>query len=211
MTDELVCGVCGNTTSSFFMVVGIKSICMSCKSRHKSKHVSKFQKPPVFTRYICKTHNCGTYNVTNMMFRHSMKSCEIVVQQTLGIIRPATYGGHNGDIGRRYFLGLNQMDRLRINLANYKQFARIHHRLGRGKLSYSDRKYYSKHMKFLNLDIKKDYHKHDSLFLKLKFNLDVYIQSVIPRFSQTKISVEERKNLYYKDLMDNFKLQVIKK
>jgi len=211
MTVELVCSVCGNTTSSFFMVVGVESICINCKSRHKSKHVSKFQKPPIFTRYICKTHNCGTYNVTSMMFRHVMKPCIIVTQQTLGIIRPATFGGHNGDISRKYFLGLNQMDRLKTNLVNYKRFIRIHSRRGRGKISYSDTKYYNKHVRFLNLNIKKDYHKHDSLFLKLKFNLDVYIQSVVPRFKQIKISTEERKNLYYKDLMDNFKLQVIKK
>jgi len=144
------------------------------------------------------------------MFKHAIKECVIIAQRTLGIIRPATYGGYNGDIGRRYFLGLNEMDRLRINLANYKQFARIHLRLGRGKISYSDRKYYNKHMRFLNLNIKKDYHKHDSMFLKLKFNLDVYIQSMVPKFRQSKISIEERKNLYYKDLMDNFKLQVIK-
>ncbi len=209
MSDKLICSVCGNTTSSFFMVLGINSICSDCKNKHKSKRIEKLQKPPIFIRYICKTHDCGTYGVTNMMFRHAMKSCDIVTQQTLGIIRPATYGGHNGDIGRRYFLGINEMNRLEINLANYKKFARIHSRLNRGKVSYSDRKYYNKHVKFLNLRVEKNYHKLDEAFLKLKFNLDVYIQSIIPRFMQSRISTEERNSLYYKDLMTNFKLQVV--
>ena len=209
MSDKLICSICGNTTSSFFMVLGINSICSDCKNKHKSKHIAQLQKPLIFIRYICKTHDCGTYNVTNMMFRHSMKSCNIVTQQTLGIIRPATYGGFNGDIGRRYFLGINEMNRLEINLANYKKFARIHSRLNRGKVSYADRKYYNKHVKFLNLRVEKNYHKLDEAFLKLKFNLDVYIQSVIPRFMQPRISTKERNNLYYKDLMTNFKLQVV--
>jgi len=211
MIKELDCGVCGKTTSSFFMVLGTETICTDCEKKTPKHIPGKFQRPPTFARYICKTHNCGTYNVGNMTNRHEMKDCDIVIQITLGIIRPATFGGYNGDISKKYFLGTNEMVRLATNLTNYKRFARIHSRIGVAKTSYIDKKFYNKHLRFLGYGVDINYNKHDSAFLKLKFNLDVYIQSVIPRVRKHMMTNEERNSLYYKNLMNNFRLQVIEK
>lgn len=145
---------------------------------------------------------------------HYMKDCIVVEQVTLGIIRPATFGGMNGDISRKYFLGVNEMARLITNLANYKRFAFIHIKLRSGynrRISYHDKKYYNKHRRYINLLWEIDYHKNDEYLKKLKFNLNVFISSLPKRYRPSMISQKERSNLYYKDLMKNFAAQVIAK
>lgn len=204
----LVCRTCGETTSSFFIVVGDKMICNKCKSNKKIKDIPKFQKPRVFTRWICKTHHCGTYNVNNMFFRHLMKDCEIKSQETLGIIRPATFGGINGDIGRNNFLGINEMDLLKTNLNNYKRFVMIHFRVGKKKVSYTSMKYHNKHLRFINTHGVPDFHKYDELFQKLKFNYNLYLESIPQKFKTSMLTNEERSRFYYKNLMENFVIQV---
>jgi len=57
---------------------------------------------PIFTRWICRKHNCGSYNFNNLG-RHEMPWCDIVTEDTAGIIRPKTFGGYNGDVSRHYF------------------------------------------------------------------------------------------------------------
>lgn len=208
-TTELECRVCGETTSSFFIVIGLTMVCVKCKDKTKVKEAPEFQKPRVFKRYICTVHKCGTYSVNSMFFRHLMKTCDIKTQETLGIIRPATFGGVNGDIGRKNFLGINQLNRLVINLKNYKRFAMIHFKVSRKKVSYTSKKYYNKHLRFLNFDVIPDFHKYDETFKRLKFNYNVYMKSIDQGPRQYMLSKEERSKLYYKNLMKNFAVQVV--
>lgn len=215
-STALVCVVCGETSSSFFIVLGPHAICSECKDKKGTKKIPQFQKPPTFVRYICETHHCGTYNVNLMMFKHIMKDCIIKEQETLGIIRPATFGGYNGDISRKFFLGLNEMDRLITNLANYKRFVIIRFKLDNArftnnKRSYTGVKYYNKHLRFIVDEEYIDHHRCDELFKRLKFNLDLYIQSLPKRFYKPVLSQEARSNLYYKTLMGNIEKQIIAK
>lgn len=211
-TTDLVCNGCGESTSSFFIVIGQSSFCSECRAKHKANKIPQPQKPPVFTRYICTKHDCATYSVNNMMFRHFMKDCVIITQRTLGVVRPATYGGLNGDIGRIHFLGVNQLDRLMTNLFNYKKFVGVSRKLKfkeARKIGYHDRKYYNKHLFFLSVGYKAvDYHKNDELFKKLKFNLDVWIQGNSRGGRKSTMSPGDRSKLYYKNLMSNFKSQI---
>ncbi len=208
---KLECKSCGQTTSSFFIVVGLVIICSECSNKKKSKETPAFQKPRTFTRYICETHNCGTYNVHNMYYRHMMKDCVFRQQETLGIIRPATYGGVNGDIGRNNFLGTNELVRLVTNLANYKKLVMIIFKIQRGKASYSHKKYYNKHLRYLHTDYEVDFHSHDEMFKRMKFNYNLYMKSIIESFGKPTLSREERSKLYYKNLMKNFAVQVVSK
>lgn len=121
----LGCKDCGNTSSPFFIVIGDKAICIDCKNSNKGK-VKMPSVQRVFTRYVCKTHNCGSYSVSNMFFKHEIFGvCFIVEEQTLGISRPATYGGLNGDISRKYFLKPKLLPRLLDNLDNYVIFENL--------------------------------------------------------------------------------------
>ncbi len=210
-TTELECGVCGNTTSSFFIVIGLNTICKLCKSNKKEKEIPKFQRPRTFTRWLCATHNCGTYSINLMMFKHLMKDCDIKQQETLGIVRPATYGGHNGDISRKFFLGINEMARLETNLANYKRFVMIKYKLGNKKFSYANNKYYNKHLRFLDIPDEPLFHRLDEMFRKIKFNLDLYIEGLPKRVYIPSMSQADRSKLYYKNLMSNFQMQVVAK
>lgn len=214
MTGELDCSVCGESSSSFFMTIGTASICIDCSKKSKGK-IPQFQKPQTFTRYICKTHNCGTYNVGKMYNTHEMKDCVIIEQVTLGIIRPATFGGLNGDIGRGHFLGVNEIVRLVTNLANYKRFAFIHIKnrsnYNSKKLSYPDKKYYNKHLRYLPIMHSIDYHKSDEYLMKLKFNLNMYISTMPKRARPVIVPQAVRAKMYYSNLMKDFSSQVIKK
>ena len=214
MTGELNCSVCGESTSSFFLTIGTATICTECQKKHKGK-IPQFQKPQTFLRWICKTHDCGTYSSQRMHNNHEMKDCIIISQLTLGIIRPATFGGLNGDISRKHFLGVNEMQRLMTNLLNYKKFAFIHIKArsnwNNRKISYHDKKYYNKHLRYINIGKIIDYHKNDEYLKKLKFNLNVFISSLPRRYRPSMLSQEERSKLYYKDLMKNFNAQVIAK
>ena len=55
----------------------------------------------MFSRWRCLTHYCGSYNF-NQLGRHSINGCDIVKENTVGIIKPKTYGGFNGDLGRGF-------------------------------------------------------------------------------------------------------------
>lgn len=213
MTEKLTCGVCGDTTSSFFIAIGDKSICTNCKKTNKSKGPKQLQAPRIFTRYICRTHDCATYSVSNMMFRHAMKDCVIVTQQTLGIMRPATTGGINGDIGRNHYLGVNELQRLKTNLENYKRFLEIFKKIYKPydnvRVGYQERKYFNKHLSFL-APTNVDYHKNDEILRKLEFNLRMYLESEENVFNHKVLTPEDRNNIYYEKLMNNFKNQVKK-
>ena len=167
---SLKCDICGKSTSSFFISLGVNSICIDCSKNHKGK-IPQLQRPQTFTRYSCVTHGVYTYNLNYLMNAHIMDDCEIISKETLGIIRPATQGGINGDISRKYFLGINDMARLLINLANYKRFIFIHIKARNGwqskKIAFHDKKYYNKHTRYLLIKQNPDYHKNDEALLKL--------------------------------------------
>lgn len=57
---------------------------------------------PMFIRWHCLTHNCGSYNF-NRLGKHEMPWCDIVKEETVGILYPKTFGGVNGNVGRHYF------------------------------------------------------------------------------------------------------------
>ena len=97
------------------------------------------------------THNCGTYNLTYMETAHAMPDCDIIFEQTLGVVKPKTFGGRNGDISRVYFQkGCNEFARLTQNAKNYLRFKTIARqislskRMGSVKVSPEDMKFYKK-------------------------------------------------------------------
>ena len=55
----------------------------------------------IFTRWRCTTHDCGSYNF-NQLVRHEVSSCDIIRENTVGVIKPKSFGGYNGDLGRAY-------------------------------------------------------------------------------------------------------------
>lgn len=55
----------------------------------------------VWNRWRCVTHDCGSYNF-NSLIRHEIHSCKILTESTVGIIKPKTFGGFHGDLGRGY-------------------------------------------------------------------------------------------------------------
>lgn len=56
---------------------------------------------PMFLRWRCLTHECGSYNFSQLV-RHDIDSCEIIREETVGIIKPKSFGGYKGDLGRTY-------------------------------------------------------------------------------------------------------------
>lgn len=208
IVPKLECETCGNTTSLFFIQIGNVSLCLSCgKKKNKVAIVNK-QKPREFYKYICITHNCSTYSIMNMN-RHEMNDCEIESVITLGVEKPKTTGGHNGDIGRIWFLGINEIDRLMHQLGNYRKFVLIRNKLkyqktfdNQGKRKnvwVQDLKYYTKHKGFLVRDvrIKVDNLKIDTLNAKIRKYSDY-------QFPQKR---DVGKSDFYTTMMNNFKKQ----
>ena len=101
------CSLCGSVDNVAYIVVGNQSICIKCKDKKGEKVMerSKDSTPQTrfFTQYICKTHNCGTTNV-NQISRHEMPECDIYEKVIPHWHKPKTFGGHGGDINRRYYV-----------------------------------------------------------------------------------------------------------
>ena len=57
--------------------------------------------PRMFLRWRCLTHECGSYNFTQLV-RHEISSCEIIREETVGVVKPKTFGGYKGDLGRSH-------------------------------------------------------------------------------------------------------------
>lgn len=89
--------------NQYFMLSTGEFICHSCFSRGKpdQKPTNK-QHLPMFTKWKCLKHNCHSYNF-NMLGRHEMPWCEIITEVTVGIVKPKTSGGLNGNLGKHYF------------------------------------------------------------------------------------------------------------
>lgn len=54
-----------------------------------------------FSHWACKTHNCSSFNMNNLV-RHSMPWCDIVTSAKY-LSKPKTIGGYNGDVSRKYY------------------------------------------------------------------------------------------------------------
>ena len=145
------------------------------------------------------------------MNKHEMHDCVIKRQQTLGIVKPKTYGGYNGDISRKHFLGINEKDRLKTNLINYIKAVKIHNKIPFGRVGFMDRKYLSKHSRFFNIKENINFKKFDEVVSKLCFNLEVYMQATNKETGFVIMTEEERQNLYYKDLIVSLRAQIKKK
>lgn len=150
------CVTCGSANAPQFISLGNKMICKGCaskKDKETKKKVGEIRNslPRIFTRAICLTHNCGTYNLTYMSRAHEMEDCDIYFEQTLGVMEPKTFGGLNGDISRKVFLGkVNEFVRLNQNAKNYVKFKAIERQIALSKssnikVSFEDRKFYAKH------------------------------------------------------------------
>jgi len=56
---------------------------------------------PVFIRWRCTVHNCGSYSFDNLA-SHEIDSCNIIREETVGVLKPKTWGGMNGNVSRHY-------------------------------------------------------------------------------------------------------------
>ncbi len=68
----------------------------------------------LFSRWRCITHKTGSYNY-NLMSRHEFEACDIVSDVTVGIVKPKTYGGVNGDISRNSYPDWVELCRFKEN------------------------------------------------------------------------------------------------
>ena len=85
-----------------------------------------------------------------MQTAHAMSDCGMYVEQTLGVLKPKTFGGMNGDISRKHFRKeINEFIRLQNNSKNYVKFMAIGRQLAFAKrsnlkISSEDMKFYRK-------------------------------------------------------------------
>lgn len=63
--------------------------------------MSQQQHLPVFPRWRCIEHDCGSYSFSNLS-NHQIDSCIILREETVGVVRPKTWGGFNGNVSRHY-------------------------------------------------------------------------------------------------------------
>jgi hypothetical protein len=56
----------------------------------------------MFWRWRCLKHGCRSYNF-NLLNKHEFDNCDIVKDMTVGIVKPKTTGGVNGDISRNNY------------------------------------------------------------------------------------------------------------
>jgi len=46
-------------------------------------------------------HECGSYNFDSLR-KHEIPSCNITLEDTVGAVKPKTFGGMNGNVSRHY-------------------------------------------------------------------------------------------------------------
>ena len=96
----IACVRCGGESTDLKKLEGKAGyVCVKC---YTGKSPVKHRVRPKFTRWICKRHECGSYNFGNLV-RHEMDWCDIVFESSTVIKKPNTFGGYNGDVGRHYF------------------------------------------------------------------------------------------------------------
>lgn len=67
----------------------------------------------------------GSYNFNNLL-RHEIDNCDVVVEQTVGVIRPKTFGGYNGDVSRHnikeYVVACRQQEMEKHKIEQWNSF-----------------------------------------------------------------------------------------
>lgn len=94
------CAVCKETDKESYITFGPFLICNECDEKPEKK--PHFSIPRIFSRWVCKTHNCGSYNF-NLVGKHEMDNCDITREDTVGVVKPKTFGGRNGDLHRKWW------------------------------------------------------------------------------------------------------------
>jgi len=84
-------------------------------------------------------HDCGSYSFTNL-WRHEIPSCILSIEETVGIVRPKTYGGFNGDVSKHY-LPEFQRHVLDIQLQESRLQQWVHYREKKMKEFFRKRRY----------------------------------------------------------------------
>ena len=105
----------------------------------------------MFNRWICITHDCGSYKFKNLV-DHEIPSCEIITVQTVGVIKPKTWGGFNGDVSRKYIpewinfhrekqMQENALENWRVYRAKVSQNRKRYDKKFKGIFQYKRKKY----------------------------------------------------------------------
>ncbi len=56
----------------------------------------------LFNRWRCTEHNVNAYDF-NQLHRHCIDEiCNIITEQTVGVIKPKSFGGYHGDLSRKF-------------------------------------------------------------------------------------------------------------
>lgn len=119
------CTSCGEEPEELTVYFGNATICKTCIS---TKSVKEKSPPPIFSRWTCVTHKCGSYNF-NAIMRHTIygegaNDCDIYREETIGIIKPKTFGGVNGDIGKQHFTD-KSFDRILVGYRRWIKQKRV--------------------------------------------------------------------------------------
>lgn len=140
MTLERACIECKQVPVKYYDI-DIGRVCHDCFNSKSELVITK----PTFTKKVCTTHKCSTYN-SNQMAAHEMPWCNIVSVETIGIVKPKTQydssmGGLNGNIGRHYYKDwteyCQQQDKLTHAQKNWIKFRNEHgRRKGRKPVAY---------------------------------------------------------------------------
>jgi hypothetical protein len=134
---DKACIECKQIPLKGYYDINIGRICGSCFISNNEPIVTK----PTFTKKVCLTHKCSTYN-PNLMGSHTMPWCDIVSVETVGIQKPKTkydetLGGLNGNIGRQYYKDwtefCQQKDKMIHAQKNWDKFRSEHGRTRRKK------------------------------------------------------------------------------
>mgnify|MGYP001365287061 CR=1 FL=1 len=106
MINVIACAQCGTPSSSGDNLHKLQGkdgfVCHECLTGKKQEVKIKKAPKHKWQRWICKTHDCGSYNFGNLV-RHEMPWCEIVYESSVMLKKPKTFGGMNGDVGRHHF------------------------------------------------------------------------------------------------------------
>ena len=128
--NQEACDVCGSTIFPFFLKVGYKTICIDCKPSKRYLEIVNEEQERYWTKYICTTHMCETYSAQNMFVRHYMEGrCNVIEKVTLGLEKPSTVGGCNGDISKKHFYQQPDLDRLLVMHQNFIRYKSIQKQL----------------------------------------------------------------------------------
>ena len=125
------CITCQDTgKSKYYMLKPLEFQCSDCAGDKPKISVQK-QHLPIWPRWVCNTHHCGSYNF-GQLGRHEMPWCDIVKEHTIGIIKPKTYGGFNGDVSRNWFTDWHEyVNRHNINKKTIKTWKERQRVIGR--------------------------------------------------------------------------------